>query len=137
MQPDLAFDARQGKGDLAGGLPAGGDAFVEGYPGRFSFPSLQTSEEGAAGKARQGSCPESILDRESLLGRSGLGSEARSLDLREGVAIAVGGDVDTTAAMTGAIAGAHSGIKAIPADLTRRLNDQGTWGKEALIARGV
>ena len=49
-------------------------------------------------------------------------------------AIAVGGDVDTTAAMTGAIAGARSGIKAIPADLTRRLNDQGTWGMDALIA---
>ena len=49
-------------------------------------------------------------------------------------AIAVGGDVDTTAAMTGAIAGARAGLKALPADLTSRLNDQGTWGFEALAA---
>jgi ADP-ribosylglycohydrolase len=49
-------------------------------------------------------------------------------------AIAVGGDVDTTAAMTGAIAGARGGLAAIPADLAARLNDQGTWGTEALIA---
>ncbi|MDP6573203.1 MAG: ADP-ribosylglycohydrolase family protein [Rhodospirillales bacterium] len=49
-------------------------------------------------------------------------------------AIAVGGDVDTTAAMTGAIAGARRGLAAIPADLAARLNDQGTWGTEALTA---
>ena len=49
-------------------------------------------------------------------------------------AIAVGGDVDTTAAMTGAIAGARGGLAAIPADLAARLDDQGTWGTEALIA---
>ena len=49
-------------------------------------------------------------------------------------AIAVGGDVDTTAAMTGAIAGARAGLAAIPADLAACLNDRGTWGFEALTA---
>ncbi|HIJ43414.1 MAG: ADP-ribosylglycohydrolase family protein [Rhodospirillales bacterium] len=47
-------------------------------------------------------------------------------------AIAVGGDVDTTAAMTGAIAGARNGLAAIPAGLARRLNDQGTWDYDDL-----
>jgi len=49
-------------------------------------------------------------------------------------AIAVGGDVDTTAAMAGAISGAHLGIEALPADLAKRVNDQGTWGYEELVA---
>lgn len=43
-------------------------------------------------------------------------------------AVAVGGDVDTTAAMTGAIAGARCGIESIPASLVARLTDRGTWG---------
>ncbi|MCB9891419.1 MAG: ADP-ribosylglycohydrolase family protein [Planctomycetes bacterium] len=43
------------------------------------------------------------------------------------VAIAVGGDVDTTAAMTGAIAGAHLGLAAWPSELTRHIQDQGAW----------
>lgn len=42
-------------------------------------------------------------------------------------AIAVGGDVDTTAAMAGAIAGARLGPAAIPAELTPHIHDQGTW----------
>lgn len=42
-------------------------------------------------------------------------------------AIGVGGDVDTTAAMAGAIAGARLGPAAIPAKLAERINDQGTW----------
>ena len=42
-------------------------------------------------------------------------------------AIAVGGDVDTTAAMAGAISGARNGIENAPANLVERLNDQGTW----------
>jgi ADP-ribosylglycohydrolase len=42
-------------------------------------------------------------------------------------AIAAGGDVDTTAAMAGAISGAYLGINAVPADLASRLNDNGTW----------
>jgi ADP-ribosylglycohydrolase len=42
-------------------------------------------------------------------------------------AIGVGGDVDTTAAMAGAIAGARLGPAAIPAQLAAHINDQGTW----------
>ncbi len=43
-------------------------------------------------------------------------------------AIAVGGDVDTTAAMAGAISGAHLGLAAIPRKVAGRLTDQGSWG---------
>ena len=43
-------------------------------------------------------------------------------------AIVVGGDVDTTAAMAGAISGAHLGLTAIPRKLAGRLTDQGSWG---------
>ncbi len=49
-------------------------------------------------------------------------------------AIAVGGDVDTTAAMAGAIAGARVGLGAIPKSLARTLNDKGAWDYEALVA---
>lgn len=49
-------------------------------------------------------------------------------------AIAVGGDVDTTAAMAGAISGAHLGLQGLPLDLARDLNDQGTWGYDDLVA---
>jgi ADP-ribosylglycohydrolase len=48
-------------------------------------------------------------------------------------AIAVGGDVDTTAAMAGAISGAYLGLEAIPAHLVRRLTDRGTWGFDELV----
>lgn len=48
-------------------------------------------------------------------------------------AIAVGGDVDTTAAMAGAISGAHNGLTALPAHLTERLTDQGDWGTAKLV----
>ncbi len=48
-------------------------------------------------------------------------------------AIAVGGDVDTTAAMTGAIAGARNGLAAVPGDLARRLNDNGAWTYDDLV----
>lgn len=48
-------------------------------------------------------------------------------------AIAVGGDVDTTAAMAGAISGAHLGLDAVPQDLARHLTDRGAWGLENLI----
>ncbi|MCP5366541.1 MAG: ADP-ribosylglycohydrolase family protein [Hyphomicrobiales bacterium] len=48
-------------------------------------------------------------------------------------AIAVGGDVDTTAAMTGAIAGARVGLAGIPADLAAHLTDQGDWGRAELV----
>ncbi|MDO8682510.1 MAG: ADP-ribosylglycohydrolase family protein [Armatimonadota bacterium] len=48
-------------------------------------------------------------------------------------AIAVGGDVDTTAAMAGAISGAHLGLEAIPQNLASRLTDQGAWALEQLV----
>ena len=49
-------------------------------------------------------------------------------------AIAVGGDVDTTAAITGAIVGALLGADALPRDVARTVNDQGTWGHDDLVA---
>lgn len=47
--------------------------------------------------------------------------------------IAVGGDVDTTAAMACAISGAFLGQEAIPNQLAEFLNDRGTWGLGELI----
>ena len=47
--------------------------------------------------------------------------------------IAVGGDVDTTAAMAGAISGAYLGIEGLPMDLARCVTDQGTWGYSDLV----
>jgi ADP-ribosylglycohydrolase len=49
-------------------------------------------------------------------------------------AIAVGGDVDTTAAMAGAIAGARHGPAALPAAVLACLNDHRDWKAEALTA---
>lgn len=49
-------------------------------------------------------------------------------------AIAAGGDVDTTAAMTGALAGCRVGLSRLPLDLCRRVNDQGRWGFDELVA---
>ncbi|MHA1989362.1 MAG: ADP-ribosylglycohydrolase family protein [Candidatus Hodarchaeales archaeon] len=48
-------------------------------------------------------------------------------------AIRVGGDVDTTAAMTGAISGAFLGVDAIPLNVSKYLNDNGTWNKAQLV----
>jgi ADP-ribosylglycohydrolase len=48
-------------------------------------------------------------------------------------AIAVGGDVDTTAAMAGAMSGARLGLGAVPEKLARRLTDRGTWEFEELV----
>lgn len=48
-------------------------------------------------------------------------------------AIITGGDVDTTAAMAGAISGACLGLDAIPLDLARRINDNGAWKFDDLI----
>jgi ADP-ribosylglycohydrolase len=47
-------------------------------------------------------------------------------------AIEVGGDVDTTAAMAGAISGAHLGLDRLPRAGAQQLTDQGTWGFAAL-----
>lgn len=49
-------------------------------------------------------------------------------------AIEVGGDVDTTAAMTGALAGARNGLSSLPAALIEQLTDQGTWGLAELTS---
>jgi len=49
------------------------------------------------------------------------------------IAIGAGGDVDTTAAMAGAVSGAHVGLGRLPLDLAEKLNDQGTWGFEDLV----
>lgn len=49
------------------------------------------------------------------------------------MAIAVGGDVDTTAAMAGAISGAANGLGALPADLAAPLTDRGRWGYADLL----
>ncbi|HXX73390.1 MAG TPA: ADP-ribosylglycohydrolase family protein [Candidatus Acidoferrales bacterium] len=48
-------------------------------------------------------------------------------------AITGGGDVDTTAAMTGAISGARVGIEGLPNDWARRVTDRGKCGYEDLI----
>jgi ADP-ribosylglycohydrolase len=50
-----------------------------------------------------------------------------------GTAIRVGGDVDTTAAITGALSGTYLGIKAIPEEYSQVVNDQGTWGYMELM----
>jgi ADP-ribosylglycohydrolase len=49
-------------------------------------------------------------------------------------AIAAGGDVDTTAAMTGAIAGARVGEGALPRELVEQLGDAGRWTHAELAA---
>lgn len=49
------------------------------------------------------------------------------------LAISIGGDVDTTAAMAGAISGAHLGLDAIPNHLSVKLNDNKTWGYADLL----
>lgn len=50
------------------------------------------------------------------------------------LAIRPGGDVDTTGAMTGAMAGARLGLGAIPEPLARTVTDRGTWGYDELVA---
>lgn len=47
-------------------------------------------------------------------------------------AIAVGGDTDTMAAITGAISGARLGPSALPQDLLAHLTDRGEWGAAEL-----
>ena len=49
-------------------------------------------------------------------------------------AIRVGGDVDTTAAMAGAMSGAYLGLRGVRADPARMLNDRGQWGYLELLA---
>ena len=49
-------------------------------------------------------------------------------------AIGVGGDTDTMAAMTGAIAGARLGPSALPPELVEQLHDRGAWRAPELAA---
>jgi ADP-ribosylglycohydrolase len=49
-------------------------------------------------------------------------------------AISAGGDVDTTAAMAGAMSGAHLGLSALPSRWTRHLTDRGQWSLAELVA---
>jgi len=49
------------------------------------------------------------------------------------LAIEVGGDVDTAAAMTGALSGARVGMNQLPDSLCRRLHDHGKWKYEDLL----
>ncbi len=52
------------------------------------------------------------------------------------LAIRVGGDTDTLAAMTGSIAGARHGSQALPESLTARLTDRGRWDRAHLVGLG-
>ncbi len=56
-------------------------------------------------------------------------------DYTEAICLAIsgGGDVDTTAAMTGAMCGARLGLSAVPEHWARQINDGGTWGHQELI----
>jgi ADP-ribosylglycohydrolase len=47
--------------------------------------------------------------------------------------IECGGDVDTTAAITGALSGSHLGLSAIPDGLARKVNDRGRMGYDELV----
>lgn len=49
------------------------------------------------------------------------------------LAIGAGGDVDTTAAMAGALVGARRGLAGIPSGLAVHLNDRGDWHYEDLV----
>ena len=49
------------------------------------------------------------------------------------IAIAVGGDSDSLAAMTGGIAGARLGAAAVPIQYRERLTDRGRWSAEELL----
>jgi ADP-ribosylglycohydrolase len=49
------------------------------------------------------------------------------------LSLAAGGDVDTTAAMTGAMVGAKVGLGGIPAAMAALVHDQGAWGYDQLV----
>lgn len=99
-------------------------------------------EEAASIISRFGLCPETTEDWDGIspfVTSSVLWSLYSFLRTPEDywqticTAIAVGGDVDTTAAMAGAISGAHLGLEAVPESLASRLTDQGCWGLEQLV----
>jgi ADP-ribosylglycohydrolase len=49
------------------------------------------------------------------------------------MAIRVGGDTDTTAAIVGGIVGARLGLKSIPNYFVEKINDQGNYKADELI----
>jgi ADP-ribosylglycohydrolase len=53
------------------------------------------------------------------------------------LAISAGGDVDTTAAIAGALSGAFNGIEAVPESLSRAVNDRGDYGYDYLRGLAV
>jgi ADP-ribosylglycohydrolase len=57
--------------------------------------------------------------------------------LAAALAIEAGGDVDTTAAMAGAMVGARAGLSAIPPELAARLHDRGAWRRDDLISLAI
>lgn len=54
-----------------------------------------------------------------------------------GTAIGVGGDVDSTAAMAGAISGAYLGVENLPGELITHLTDEETWGFDELTQLAI
>ena len=50
------------------------------------------------------------------------------------LAISMGGDVDTTAAITGALVGSVVGLKGLPPDLAKKVNDRGRNGYQDIIS---
>jgi ADP-ribosylglycohydrolase len=58
-------------------------------------------------------------------------------NLAVALAIEAGGDVDTTAAMAGAMVGARKGLSAIPTDLAAHLHDRGAWRKDDLTTLAI
>ena len=48
-------------------------------------------------------------------------------------AIRCGGDVDTTAAMAGAISGAYLGLEGLPEHLVTFVHDRADWGRAELV----
>jgi ADP-ribosylglycohydrolase len=53
------------------------------------------------------------------------------------MAISGGGDTDTTAAISGALAGAECGLCVLPDSLTSRVNDQSQWDAPELVKLAI
>ncbi|MFN4259359.1 MAG: ADP-ribosylglycohydrolase family protein [Gemmataceae bacterium] len=118
------------------------DASVADYLERL-VDWLKLPPEEAAGPISQAGQTPTLFDRRDGISPFVTGSVLWSLYafLRTpddywqtiGTAIGVGGDVDTTAAMAGAISGAYLGLSALPLRLAERLTDRGTWGFAELV----
>lgn len=141
----------------AGGTPADGAAFLE--PLRRWTHQVEPALSTALRRLEEllGQPPEQAAEAISRLGlppgvdsqwRGGVSAFVLSSvvwalyaflkhpdDYIEAVAVAIeaGGDVDTTAAMAGALVGARHGLVAIPKPLTLHLNDHGGWRYNDLL----